>query len=153
MTLLPSKAVFKIGDLLKTSRPGHHLSEVVFKAYAPDRRLCILTTLTAYLQRTLDNRWATKQLFLTTKPPFRAASQDTLRRWIRQVLVRSGIDITTFAPHSVRAAATSTAAFSLPLMTIVKAIGWTSQSTFATYYHKPVVKDGTIATAVLNSIL
>lgn len=150
MTLTPSTATFQIGDLLKTSRPGHHLSALVFKAYAPDRRLCVHRALSAYLERTLDNRGTVTQLFLTSKPPFRPASRDTIRRWVRQQMVEAGIDISVFAPHSVRSAAASKAATTLPLMTIVKAIGWASKTTFTTYYQKPVCDQAPIASGVLG---
>ena len=149
MDLTTSTAKFKIGDLLKTTRPGHHMSEVSFRAYAPDRRLCILTALTAYLRRTLESRGAVTQLFITSKPPYRAASRDSLRRWIRQLMVAAGIDINMFAPHSIRSAVTSKAATTLPLMTILNTIGWSSSSTFTRYYNKPI-KQQPIATAVLG---
>ena len=151
MSLSPSKASFQIGDLMKSSRPGHHVSQITFKAYAPDRRLCVLTTLKAYLRRTLDHRGNVNQLFLTSKPPYRAASRDTIRRWVRQAMMSSGIDVSIFAPHSIRSAATSAAATHLPLTAIVKAIGWSSQSTFTTYYHKPLVRNGLIGSAVLQN--
>lgn len=151
MQLSPNKASFQIGDLLKTSRPGVHMSELVFKAYAPDRRLCVHTALTSYLGRTLDNRGTVTRLFLTTKPPFRPASRDTIRRWIRQIMSSAGIDTNMFAPHSVRAAAASKAATTLPLMTIVQAIGWSSSSTFSVYYKKPLAPQGSIASAILGN--
>ena len=54
MTLTSSRASFVIGDLAKTSRPGSHMAELSFLAYAPDRRLCIITVLNHYLERTLS---------------------------------------------------------------------------------------------------
>ena len=41
MTVLDSWVSFRNGDALKSSRPGVHLSELVFAAYPPDRRLCV----------------------------------------------------------------------------------------------------------------
>ena len=149
MQLTPHSATFQIGDLQKTSKPGFHLSQLVFKAYAPDRRLCVHTALVAYLKRTLDNRGAVTRLFLTTKPPFRAASRDTLRRWTRNLMRKAGIDTGIFAPHSVRSAATSKAACYLPLATIINSIGWASATTFTKYYNK-TIKNDSIASAVLG---
>lgn len=151
MQLTPSTASFQIADLLKTSRPGSHISQLSFKAYAPDRRLCVHTALTAYLKRTLDNRGTVTRLFLTSKTPFRAASRDTIRRWVRKMMQSAGIDIGLFAPHSVRAATSSTAAKTLPLMTVVNAIGWSSPTTFSTYYQKTIVPKNCIASAILSS--
>lgn len=150
MQLTPHKASFQIGDVLKTSRPSSHISELVFKAYAPDRRLCVHTALTAYLRRTLESRGGVTRLFLTSKAPIRPASRDTIRRWVRQIMASSGIDVSKFAPHSVRSAATSRAASTLPLMTIINAIGWSSTSTFSTYYNKPLAPQGAIASALLG---
>ena len=39
MSLSYSKVSFAIGDILKTTRPGAHLSEITYKGYAPDRRI------------------------------------------------------------------------------------------------------------------
>ena len=52
MTKSKSWCKFRIGDLLKTSRPGVHQSELHLPAYAPDRRLCIVTVIMEYLNRT-----------------------------------------------------------------------------------------------------
>ena len=80
MTLSFSRACFTIGDLTKNTKPGKHTSELAFLAYAPDRRLCVVTVLKHYLERTLDIRGSITNLFLTIKPPDTAASRDTLRR-------------------------------------------------------------------------
>ena len=42
MTLSETSVSFRIGDL-KNSRPGHHVSEIIFEAYTPDSRLCVHT--------------------------------------------------------------------------------------------------------------
>ena len=44
----------KINTLLKQSRPGKHLGLLTVRAYAPDRRLCVLTVMREYLNRTKD---------------------------------------------------------------------------------------------------
>ena len=150
MTLTPSKANFTLGDLLKTSRPTNHLSQISFKAYAPDRRLCVHTALKCYLKRTLDTRGKVTQLFLTTKPTGRPASRDTLRRWTKSIMQNAGIDLSMYSPHSTRSASTSKAARYLPLSTIVKTIGWSKKSTFTHHYHKPIEKEK-FAEAVLSN--
>ena len=86
MSLTSSRVSFQIVDLLKTSRPGHHFSQLNFKAYAPDKRLCVITTLHAYLQRTSDIRGDITNLLVTTRKPFKAASLDTIRRWTRDMM-------------------------------------------------------------------
>jgi hypothetical protein len=123
MTLTKSKLEFRIGDLLKTSRPKHHLSQISFKAYAPDRRLCIVTAVKQYLERTAATRNGVTRLLLTTKKPIKEVSCDTVRRWTKNVMEAAGLDMTIFAAHSNRAATTSTAAKRLPLKTLTLLAG------------------------------
>lgn len=148
MFLTSSRVSFQIVDLLKTSRPGHHFSQLIFKAYAPDRCLCVITTLHAYLQRTSDIRGDIANLLVTTRKPFKAASLDTIRRWTRDMMRNAGIDLQVFAPHSTRAAASSKALCYLLLHTIIKSVGWSNSSVFATYYKKPFcssnIQDGVL---------
>lgn len=150
MSLSFSRVTFTIGDLLKTSSPRSHVSQISFKAYAPDRRLCVVTALKRYLARTLDQRGATKALFLTLRPPYGPASRDTIRRWIRQCMADAGIDLQVFSPHSVRAASTSKAATKLPLSTIVRTVGWSSDCTFTKYYRKPIATNYDFGGAVVQ---
>ena len=152
MSITKSKVVFRIPDLLKTSRPGSHLSEVIFLAYAPDRRLCVYTVLLAYLRRTLSIRGTCKQLLLTTQKPFHAASRDSIRRWTKEVLAKSGIDIDQFTPHSTRAASVSKAAIhQVPLDSILQTADWSSAGTFQKYYKKPInTKTQSFQAAVLG---
>ena len=56
MTLSETSVSFRIGDLLKTSRPGHHVSQIIFEAYAPDSCLCVHTVVVSYLDRTSASR-------------------------------------------------------------------------------------------------
>lgn len=150
MVFSNSKVCFGIGDLLKTSRPGHHLSAITFRAYPPDNLLCVHSTILTYLKRTEDYRGTFTRFFLTTRPPIRLASRDTLRRWTRDILAAAGIDISIFAPHSTRSAATSKAALSLPLSTILDTVGWSRESTFAKFYKKPLCRQGLFGDAVLS---
>ena len=49
---LKSEFVFNLSDLLKQSRPSSSSSVFIFKAYPPDKRLCINTVLKEYLSHT-----------------------------------------------------------------------------------------------------
>ncbi len=134
MTLSFSAVSFQIGDVVKQTRPGKHTNELAFKGYAPDRRLCVVTVLKEYLRRTLDTRGTTKQLLLTYRKPIHAASVDTIRRWVKAVLINAGVNMTIFTPHSTRGASTSKAATKLPLKTILDTAGWSREGTFTKYY-------------------
>ena len=149
MTITAGSVKFRIGDLVKQSRPGTHVNEIVFKGYAPNRKLCIRTVLMAYLKRTLNVQGGEKRLLLTYGRPIHAASKATIRRWTLEVLAESGVDLTIFTPHSTRSAATSKASKHVPLDTILKTAGWSRESTFRQYYDKPIDKSGTFGNAVL----
>ena len=145
-----SRASFRIGEPVKQTRPGRHIGELVFKGYAPDRRLCIITVLKRYLERTLMMRGNNYKLFLTSQKPIKNASRDTLRRWTREVLVEAGIDMEIFSPHSTRAASTSKAVHRVPMQTILQTAGWTRESTFQKYYNKEAVAQQDFQDAVLS---
>lgn len=135
-----TKAGLKItfGDLMKHSKPGKHTPELLIPAYAPDRRLCIVTVYDEYVQRTEGLRDTTR-LFITSIRPHSPASRDTVSKWIRNVMSTAGIDMNRFAPHSVRSATTS--AVRVPLATIIKTACWTGAGTFQKYYKKPIHKN------------
>lgn len=149
MTVSESRVTFRIGDPLKTSRPGAHMSELIFDAYPSDKKLCVVTSIVNYLDRTKYIRGTITRFFLTTKPPIKLASRDTLRRWTKSIMEAAGINLNIFSPHSTRSASTSKAALKLPLSTILSTIGWAKESTFTKYYKKPIIKDGHFARAIL----
>lgn len=152
MSLSYSRASFTIGDPVKQTRPGRHVEPLSFKGYAPDRRLCIITVLKMYLERTLNTRGKVTTLLLTYGRPVHAASRATIRRWATEVLLESGVDLTVFTPHSTRAASTSKAVSRVPLTTILAAAGWRRESTFRDYYDKPVEKTASFEQAVLKGV-
>lgn len=151
MSTTNSKVIFKVNSLLKTSRPGHHQPDLVFLAYAPDRRLCVLTTIKEYLARTIVIRGASTKLLQTTRPPFHPASRATVSRWSKEIMAEAGIDMNIFSTHSTRSASTSAVATHLPIMTIVKTIGWADSSVFAKYYQKPLSQQGMFSSVLLNN--
>ena len=150
MTVSDLSISFRLGDPLKTSRPGAHMSELVFVAYPTDRRLCVVTSVFCYLARTASLRGSITGFFLTTKPPVRVASRDTLRRWTKDIMRAAGIDLTVFSPHSTRSASTSKAALKLPLSTILSTAGWSRESTFTRFYKRPILQPGLFSRAVLS---
>ena len=149
MTLKFLRASFRVAEKVKQTRPGKHVNEIVFNGYPPDRRLCVVTVLKEYLQRTLDIRGTTKQLLLTTRASFKGVSRDTIRKWSKEVLEKSGIDLTIFNPHSTRSASTSKAASKVHLDTILETAGWSNATTFGKCYKKRMVQEGKFEAAVL----
>ena len=152
MDLTFSRVKFTIRDVVKQTKPGRHLTDIVLTGYAPDRRLCVITVLKEYLKRTLYIRAAETKLFISTIEPHKRVSKQTVSRWIRSTLQGAGIDTAQFRAHSTRAAAVSAAMQShVPVDVILKTAGWTNESTFAKYYNKPVDKGHVFSQALLHN--
>ncbi|XP_013394424.1 uncharacterized protein LOC106161898 isoform X1 [Lingula anatina] len=149
---LTSEYVFCCDGLIKQSRPGVHFSKVHLRAYPPDRRLCVYTVMKEYLKRTKMLRDSKEnRLLISFRKPHKAVSKDTVARWIKVVLIRSGIDTVKYGAHSVRAATTSKAKLmDVPLADIMKHAGWSNKSTFTRFYDKEIVKNDTVVKAVLE---
>ena len=95
---------FMLNSNLKQSKPGKSTSDLVIKlnAYPYDCNLCVVNACSVYLARTKLLRGSESRLFITHQKPHKKASRDTLRRWIQQMMIKAGIDINVYKPHSVR---------------------------------------------------
>lgn len=152
MVLSDKIVKFSIGDKLKQTKPGKHVHELEFPAYPTDTCLCIVVVVKEYIERTKSLRGNITSFFITYVKPYKAASKDTISRWIKATLGQAGIDLSHFKPHSIRSSSTSAAAKAkVPLDTILRTAGWSGHCTFAKYYKKPIHKSGELATALLNS--
>ena len=133
--------IIKIPDLLKTSGVGRNQPFLHFQKFVNRPKLCILSHLLLYLDRTKNVRNSCDQLFVTIKRPIRAISTQTYSKWIKKCLDRAGIDVSIFSAHSTRHAATSTAAKNgIDVDSIRHTAGWSDQSkVFAKFYNRPVI--------------
>ncbi|CAG2203580.1 unnamed protein product [Mytilus edulis] len=113
----------RYGDLLKQTRPGYQLPEIFIEAFKPDYRICVVHTLHEYLERTNKLRFNNTQLFLSFQKPYKPVKKGTIAKWIKQVLILAGIDMTIFTPHSTRGAATSYVSGRIPIATILRTAG------------------------------
>lgn len=133
-----SEFVFHFEGLLKQCRPGYKSPVLSVKSYPPDRRLCAYTVLKEYLARTKILRRHSKLLISYIKP-HAEVSKDTIARWIKTIMVKSGIDINVYSAHSVRSAASSKARkLFVPIREIMEKAGWSNTSTFSKVYNKPI---------------
>jgi len=83
--------------------------------------------------------------------PHKLVASCTIARWLRETLKLAGIDVSIFAGHSVRGAATSAAAGSgVTMNDIMQAADWSSESVFRSFYYRPS-HDTTFGRAVLSS--
>lgn len=144
MKMFENKCVFHVDVLLKQSKYGKHLDPIELFAFPSNRKLCIVDVLKEYLSRTKPLRGPESKLFISYTKPHQCVSKDTLARWIKDTLNRAGVDTSLFGAHSTRSASASAAVSrGVPLVTIMKAAGWSAESTFAKFYKKaPTVNLG-----------
>ena len=140
MTLRVNECVFVIDSVLKTTKPGKHLSSIQIQALVDNKNLCPVEHLKLYMDKTSAIRGSHTQLLLSYQKPHRPVSTDTIARWIKVVLTEAGINTAVFSAHSTRAASTS-AAYNKGISTdkILAAAGWSSESTFSRFYRRPIV--------------
>lgn len=136
----------KIPDRIKTSGRGSKQPLLTLPKFTQNPKLCVASTLDCYLKITKAFRGDVARLFITFKKPFRAATSQSISRWIKLVLARSGLNTSIFTAHSTRHAATSAAYRSgVNLDVIRRTAGWSVDSqTFAVFYNKPIVKSGNV---------
>ena len=102
-------------------------------------KMCIFVVLYKTICFICVNTVMRNILFISYVKPFGAVSKDTISRWLKTVMYRSGIDVNKFTSHSVRVASVSKASTnSVPVDTIMKVAGWSNAATFAKFYKKPI---------------
>jgi len=143
MSIDREKIVFTVDcSQVKQGRPGYRPENLTLKVYPKDKNLCIHRYLSVYLLRTLELRGNVKEVFISFKKPHKKVSRDTVSRWVKTVLEHSGIDSNKFKPGSTRAASVSKAKeCGATLDEILKAGGWSRESTFAKWYNKTITTE------------
>jgi integrase len=125
---------------IKQGRPGFMPQSIVLKPFVDNKKLCVHHYLSIYLKRTILLRKEILSVFLTSTKPYRAASSNTLSRWLKKVLELTGIDTKHFSAGSARAASTSKAKeLGLPVDKILQAGGWVRETTFTKFYNRKVI--------------
>jgi hypothetical protein len=105
-----------------------------------NKSICAFNLIKLYLEATRSVRDGEDHLLLSFIKPHKAATVDTVRRWIVTVLSLAGINTNIFKAHSTRGASSSKANFKkVPLVDIIKAGRWASKSTFAKFYNRTIV--------------
>lgn len=107
-----------------------------------------------YLERTKDIRGSINNLFISFKRPHKVVGTQTISRWIKKVMYKSGIDINIFSAYSTHHTSTSAAKrHGVNIDQIRKTAGWSKDSeTFARFYNRRIiVEDKNFAEAVLGT--
>lgn len=115
--------------------------------------MCVASTLVEYIERTGPLRGEVEEIFITHKKPYHKATTQTLSRWIKIILEKSGVDTTRYSAYSTRHASTS-AAFhkGLDIESIRKAAGWSPNSNmFARFYCRPLIDKDAYAKVIISS--
>lgn len=141
-------------DIIKTSRPGKDQPILSLPFFLENPRVCPAKTLQEYIGKTIHLRPSNvENLLITFKRPHKAATAQTIGRWLKQTMGECGVDVTMFSAHSTRHAATSAAHSSGVSMDVIrKTAGWTATSqTFARFYQRPVEERDSFARSVFFS--
>ncbi|KAL0893421.1 hypothetical protein ABMA27_015006 [Loxostege sticticalis] len=136
------KIVITITDMIKTSGIGRQQPTLNLPFFTQRPAICPASCLQTYIKTSEPRRMSNvSNLLLTCKKPYRAATAQTIRRWIKDILESSGVDTTIFNAHSTRHASTSAALRAgVSLDVIRRCAGWSEQSaTFANFYNRPVI--------------
>lgn len=139
---------FIVDSVLKTTKPGTNNTFHICR-YTPDLDICPVITTEAYIQRTADLRAGERQLLLSYRKPYKPVTSQSISRWIVQILKYCNIN-SCFTAHSTRSAATSKAALHTDINTVLRMAGWSTDTTFALYYNKPVERGQSFVNAVLH---
>lgn len=147
------KISIKIADLIKTSRVRSLQPSLLLPFFEQNPKICPAKALLDYKNRTQSLR-NDDQLFVSFKKPFKAVCSQSISRWIKEVLHKSGVNTNIFTAHSTRHASTSTAhKCGVSLELIRKTAGWSESSgVFARFYQKTVTTDNSncFAMSILN---
>ena len=99
MVVSETSVTFVGFKLLKQSKLGSKPTVVEFVGYPDNPNICVVTTLKAYTARTSALCGDATQLFVSHFKPFKPVSHDTISRWVKTVLQKSGIDV-NFLSHT-----------------------------------------------------
>lgn len=142
-----------IPDFVKTSGPKACQPNLSLPYFRECPNLCVVSCLQQYLKLTKSLRPAScDKLFLTYSKPHGPATKQTLSRWVKDTMTKSGIDTNIFKPHSSRHASTSCALRKGVHMDVIRrSAGWGQDSqTFARFYNRPLLQEDNYSKSVLN---
>lgn len=144
--------IIKISDRIKTSGINRPQPLLIFSHFVDQPALSIVSLLRSYIARSQDLVLdPPSALFLTYKNPIRAASIQSISRWIKLTFSEGGVDTSIFTTHSMRHASSSAAARrGISVDDIRIAVSWSpSSSTFANFYNRPLVPSSNISEAII----
>ena len=156
MSITPNTITFVVAAMLKTSKPRKDPLQLTICRFSEDVSLCPYLTLQEYLTRTGSSRVvanATRLLLSFTKP-YRPISTDTCSRWLKTVLLNSGVDVSIFKEHSYRgAAAYKAVSQGVSVDLILKTADWSTENVFTRFYRRDSIPyDKCFSNSVLTTV-
>lgn len=127
-----------VHEKLKQTKPGRHLEPIELLAFPEDKELCVVQHLREYIHRTDPSRKDHSQLLLSYVSPLSHKLGTLFPDGLSKFCNLQGLT-TKYSAHSCRAASTSNVKVKgLNIAEIMKSAGWSTASTFARFYDKPV---------------
>lgn len=132
-----------ITKLIKTSGPGRSQPVLIIPEFKEKPELCVASTVLEYLAKTAVFRGTETVLFLAKRKPYKKVGSQTISRWIKGVMEKSGINTNMFTAHSTRHASTSAAYVKGVSLDVIRmTAGWSKRSeVFARYYNRPIQEE------------
>lgn len=130
-----------IPDRIKTSKLGKTQPVLLFPFLNDQPELCVATLLQIYMEKTKDIRpKEANSLILTYKKPYHPAGTQTISRWVKDIMEKSGIDTLSYSGYSVKHASVSSAKRKgVNVEVIRQTAGWSEKSnTFGKFYNRPL---------------
>ena len=127
--LLPNKTM----KYTKANRP---LEPLIYHHYPDNEKLCIVKCLQSYIgiRNTLVTR-DIRDLLISYGKPHKPVSSEGISRWIKDELLKAGVDTSVFKAHSC----SNTRDAGISASEILKKGGWKSVHTFKTFYSRDII--------------
>ena len=152
MKILGDKCIIPIMQKIKQTRPGKHMKPLIFKRFLQEPKLCVVSNLKSYINRTKHLR-KDCELFISCIAPFCCVTKDTVCRWCKDILRLARIDINLYTTHSSRAAASFAKTNGISINEIMDLAGWSSEKSFSIHYNKIVKQEFNIGQEILKKIM
>ena len=125
-------------EVLKHSRKGKPFDKFEYRAHV-DKTLCVIACLKEFIsRRNKIEGLTTDQLIITHRKPFKGASIDTMRRWIKDIFI---VNIVNFSLQSSRAASSSKAKqINVNIDEIIRRGCWKNWKNFFKFYDKEITE-------------
>ena len=141
MANIGDTVTFHFHKLHKSWMKGKPRPSLTVYAYSPDKQLCVVQTLSRYLEMTKDRRDPSRtQLLLSYRKPYKEISSSTASGWIKKFLQLANVDTNVFKGHSTRSASTSKVNLKgLALSDILHRGSWSRASTWQKFYNNQII--------------